>query len=102
MIIGDKIYKFKKDAILHYREILNSYNFGASLNEEDFKDLINLLSIENDNIKNSEADLNNSSTKETFTFNKNHFSNYQLDAIENKDNRYIKCPTSKTKIVDYK
>jgi hypothetical protein len=102
LIIGDKIYKFKKDAILHYREILNSYNFGASLNEEDFKDLINLLSIENDNIKNSEADLNNSSTKETFTFNKNHFSNYQLDAIENKDNRYIKCPTSKTKIVDYK
>ena len=41
--IGKKEYKFKKDAITHYRTILNSYNFGQILNETDFNDLIDLL-----------------------------------------------------------
>ena len=41
--IGTKEYKFKKDAINHYKLILNSYNFGQSLNESDFTDLLNLL-----------------------------------------------------------
>lgn len=101
LIIGDKIYKFKKDALLHYREILNSYNFGQSLNEDDFNDLIDLLSLEDDNIKESEADLNNRNPKEIFAFDKNHFSDIQIDTLENEDNRYIKCPTSKTKFINY-
>ena len=41
--IGQKEYKSKKDAITHYRKILNSYSFGQSLNESDFDDLIDLL-----------------------------------------------------------
>lgn len=41
--IGDKEYKFKKDAITHYRTILNSYDFGQSLNNSHFDDLIHLL-----------------------------------------------------------
>lgn len=41
--IGQKEYKFKKDAITHYRTILNSYDFGQSLNDSDFEDLIDLL-----------------------------------------------------------
>lgn len=41
--IGQKEYKFKKDAITHYRTILNSYEFGQSLNESDFDCLIDLL-----------------------------------------------------------
>lgn len=41
--IGRKEYKFKKDAIAHYRSILNSYDFGQSLNDSDFDDLIDLL-----------------------------------------------------------
>ena len=41
--IGQKEYKFKKDAITHYRTILNSYDFGQSLNESDFDCLIDLL-----------------------------------------------------------
>ena len=41
--IGEKEYKFKKDAITHYRNILNSYDFGQSLNNADFDDLIDLL-----------------------------------------------------------
>lgn len=41
--IGQKEYKFKKDAIAHYRIILNSYDFGQSLNRSDFDDLIDLL-----------------------------------------------------------
>ncbi len=41
--IGQKEYKSKKDAITHYRTILNSYDFGQSLNDSDFDDLIDLL-----------------------------------------------------------
>jgi hypothetical protein len=41
--IGQKEYKFKKDAITHYRTILNSYDFEESLNDSDFDDLIDLL-----------------------------------------------------------
>ena len=41
--IGQKEYKFKKDAIAHYRAILNSYDFNQSLNPTDFDDLIDLL-----------------------------------------------------------
>jgi len=41
--IGQKTYKFKKDAIEHYKAILNSYDFGQSLNDTDFNDLLDLL-----------------------------------------------------------
>lgn len=53
LIIGDRTFKFKKDAILHYRKILNSYNFGQSLNSDDFDDLINLLLFEHDKTENN-------------------------------------------------
>jgi hypothetical protein len=41
--IGTKEYSTKRDAITHYRSILNSYDFGQSLNGEDLLDLIDLL-----------------------------------------------------------
>jgi len=41
--IGNKSYKYKKDALNHYKSILNSYKFGDSLNESDFNDLIDLI-----------------------------------------------------------
>ena len=41
--IGEKQYDSKKDAIKHYRTILNSYDFGQSLNDHDFDDLLDLL-----------------------------------------------------------
>ena len=44
--IGNKEYKFKKDAIAHYRKILNSYDFGQSLNDDDFNDIIDLLNYD--------------------------------------------------------
>ncbi len=43
IVIGTNTFKYKKDAIAHYRKILNSYNFGESLNQEDFDDLISLI-----------------------------------------------------------
>jgi hypothetical protein len=43
--IGNKLYESKKEAICHYRTILNSYEFGQSLNDSDFGDLIDLLNI---------------------------------------------------------
>lgn len=45
--IGQKEFKFKKDAISHYRTILNSYNFGQSLSRADFKQLIDLIEYGN-------------------------------------------------------
>ena len=65
MKIGQNEYRYKKDAILHYRNILNSYDFGESLSELDFNDIIDLLDydyfnylVENDISKeNSELDI---------------------------------------------
>ncbi len=44
--IGQNEFKFKKDAIAHYRAILNSYNFGQSLSESHFYEFIDLLNYE--------------------------------------------------------
>lgn len=41
--VGEKEFKYKKDALAHYRTILNSYDFGQSLKDNDFDDLIDLL-----------------------------------------------------------
>jgi hypothetical protein len=55
--IGLTEYTFKKDAIAHYRTILNSYNFGQSLSNTDFDELIDLLDYAN---LNSFADIESS------------------------------------------
>jgi hypothetical protein len=44
--IGEKEYKFKKDAIAHYRAILNSYDNGQSLSDHDYDDLIDLINYD--------------------------------------------------------
>ncbi len=53
--IGEKTYKYKKDALAHYKSILNSYKFGQSLNNEHYDNLIALLdydyAIDNKEIK---------------------------------------------------
>ena len=41
--IGNISYKYKKDALNHYKSILNSYRFGDSLNKNDFNVLIDLI-----------------------------------------------------------
>ena len=46
IIIGNKSYKFKKDALAYYQTMLNSYNFGNSVIEEHFDDLIDLLNYD--------------------------------------------------------
>jgi len=46
IIIGNNIFKYKKDAVAHYRKILNSYSFGESLKESDFYDIIDLLNYD--------------------------------------------------------
>ena len=40
--IGQREFLFKKDAVAHYRAILNSYDCGESLSDSDFDDLVNL------------------------------------------------------------
>lgn len=65
--IGQKEYKFKKDAITHYRTMLNSYDFGQTLNDFDYDDLIDLLDYDYFNYlaelettdENSEEEINN-------------------------------------------
>ena len=41
--IGQNEFKFKKDALAHYKAILNSYNFGESLSNFDFQVIADLL-----------------------------------------------------------
>ncbi|WP_151088263.1 DUF3223 domain-containing protein [Hymenobacter baengnokdamensis] len=44
--IGERSFSFKKDALLHYKNTLNSYKFGQSLSNNDFEDLMALLNYE--------------------------------------------------------
>ncbi|MFA9191975.1 hypothetical protein AAGV28_11410 [Flavobacterium sp. FZUC8N2.13] len=41
--IGKQEFKFKKDALLYYKSILNSYHFEELLNKEHFNDILSLL-----------------------------------------------------------
>ncbi|NJM53916.1 MAG: DCL family protein [Blastocatellia bacterium] len=41
--IGNRLFKSKKEALLHFKNILNSYNFGELLGIEDFEDVYELL-----------------------------------------------------------
>lgn len=41
--IGDKEFKFKKNALEYYKGILNSYDFGESLSDQHYDDIIDLL-----------------------------------------------------------
>lgn len=43
MEIGQKQFKTKKEAITHFKEILNSYNFQEKVSKEHFDDIIELL-----------------------------------------------------------
>ncbi len=44
--IGQNEFKFKKDALAHYKVILNSYNFGESLSDCDYEAVIDLLAYD--------------------------------------------------------
>lgn len=41
--IGEIEFATKKDALTHYKTILNTYNFGEELNTDDFNEIMNLL-----------------------------------------------------------
>lgn len=43
MIIGSREFKYKKDALLYFKNILNSYNPRQTVNDNDFKDLVELI-----------------------------------------------------------
>ena len=44
--IGQHTFTSKKEALLHYKTILNSYKFGQSLNDNDFTDVLALINYE--------------------------------------------------------
>lgn len=44
--IGNKEFKFKKDALNYYKEILNSYDFGEILSDGHYNDIIDLLNYD--------------------------------------------------------
>lgn len=50
IIIRDKVFKYKKDALLYFKTKLNSYDFGEVLSDEDTEDIIALL-LENETRK---------------------------------------------------
>ena len=39
--IGEITFKYKKDAIAYFKEILNSYKIGETLNKHDYNDVYN-------------------------------------------------------------
>lgn len=41
--IGEQSFKYKKDALSHFKRILNSYEFGEYLDQDDFSDVYHLL-----------------------------------------------------------
>ncbi len=41
--IGEKEFATKKEALNHYKTILNSYDFGETLKPNDFNDILDLL-----------------------------------------------------------
>ncbi len=41
--IGEREFATKKDALNHFKTILNSYEFGLNLNKDDLKDILDLL-----------------------------------------------------------
>lgn len=43
--IGELRFKYKKDALSHFRKILNSYENGQALNQEDFEQVFSLLKL---------------------------------------------------------
>jgi hypothetical protein len=43
MIIGDKEFKNKKEALAYFKDILNSYKPTQIVNDKDFKDLVGLI-----------------------------------------------------------
>lgn len=43
--IGKHRFKYKKDAILYFKNILNSYDCGQVLEKEDYRDVLNLLML---------------------------------------------------------
>ncbi|MBN1989923.1 MAG: DUF3223 domain-containing protein [Bacteroidales bacterium] len=44
--IGEREFKFKKDALNYYKEILNSYDFGEMLKDDHYNDIIDLLNYD--------------------------------------------------------
>lgn len=48
MIIGDKEFKYKKDALSYFKDILNSYAPTQIVNEKDYYDLVGLIEIRPD------------------------------------------------------
>lgn len=43
--IGERVFKYKKDALAHYKLILNSYDFGEILKHNDFIEVYELLRL---------------------------------------------------------
>ena len=43
IIIGNKSFKSKKEALAFYKSVLNKYDFGQSLNDEDYRLVLDLL-----------------------------------------------------------
>ena len=41
--IGDRVFLTKKEALYHYKTILNSYDFGQSINEVHYREVLDLL-----------------------------------------------------------
>jgi hypothetical protein len=89
MKIGNKDFKYKKDALNYYKEILNSYNFGDIVNEKDKIEIIELLKIHPDYEKKFSNGI------ECITVDKVKYNNKAFHVVNNNSEKeafsYIKC-----------
>jgi len=56
--IGETEFSSKKSTLEYYKDILNSYDFGASLSDEHYNDLIDLLNYNSDDYDENVEQLN--------------------------------------------
>jgi hypothetical protein len=95
LVIGQRLFKYKKDALLYYKNILNSYEFDESLSDVHCEDLINLYNIDHDEKSEEEV-----IDRRYFQFDRNHFGT-ELDVFSIEEKRHIKCPISKVQFVKF-
>ena len=90
MRIGNKNFKFKKEALTYYKRILGSYKFGEALEENDKKDIIELLKIHPNYSKKFNNEIKEIIVDKVPKFNSKAFyildKNLKLEAFS-----YIKC-----------
>lgn len=90
--IGKNIFKTKKDALSYFKNILNSYNVGESLKENDFIDVFDLIVYDYSFYKDEDTEIEDDCENEIKNYNDEFgfmIDNIKEDFLEDDDNSII-------------